>query len=175
MGPSMTKSRAGLTELEGAIFGVLARAPSATAYRIRRVFQESRSAEWSGSAGAVYPAIRRLVVERLIKERAEADGRGTCTYALTKAGRAAYEHWLCDVAQAVGPGFDPFRTRAPLWIGLPPATQRKIARELKTALEEQRHILTSTIRELDESDAVAARLHIALLDLRLKWLAERDG
>lgn len=171
----MTKSRAGLTELEGAIFGVLARAPSATAYRIRRVFQDSRSAEWSGSAGAVYPAIRRLVAERLIKERAETDGRGTHTYELTQAGRTAYERWLCDIARAVGPGLDPFRTRAPLWIGLPPATQRKLARELKSALERQRKVLADALRDLDESDATAARLHIALLDLRLKWLADRGS
>ncbi|MBL9095862.1 MAG: PadR family transcriptional regulator [Alphaproteobacteria bacterium] len=171
----MTKSRAGLTELEGAIFSVLVRAPSATAYRIRRVFQDSRSAEWSGSAGAVYPAIRRLVAERLIKERAEADGRGTHTYVLTPAGRTAYERWLCDVARAVSPGLDPFRTRAPLWIGLPPATRRKMARALKTALEEQRQVLTETLRDLEEGDAIAARLHIALLDLRLKWLAERGS
>ena len=169
----MTKSRAGLTELEGAIFGVLVRAPSATAYRIRRVFQDSRSAEWSGSAGAVYPAIRRLVAERLLKERAEDDGRGTRTYALTPAGRAAYERWLCDIARAVGPGLDPFRTRAPLWTGLPSATQRKLERELRAALEEQRQNLSAALRDLDKSDSAAAHLHIALLDLRLKWLADR--
>jgi DNA-binding PadR family transcriptional regulator len=171
----MTKSRAGLTELEGAILGVLVRAPSATAYRIRRVFQESRSAEWSGSAGAVYPAIRRLVGERLIEERAEDDGRGTHTYELTQTGRSAYERWLCDIARAVGPGLDPFRTRAPLWIGLSPAKQRKLARELKTMLEEQRRLLTKTLRDLDEGDAAVTHLHIALLDLRLKWLADRSS
>lgn len=171
----MTKSRAGLTELEGAILGVLVRAPSATAYRIRRVFQESRSAEWSGSAGAVYPAIRRMVAERLIKERAEDDARGTHTYELTQAGKAAYERWLCDIARAVGPGLDPFRTRAPLWSGLAPAAQRKIAKELSAALIEQRKNLTGTLKQLDEGDEIATRLHIALLDLRLKWLADRDG
>lgn len=169
----MTKSRATVTELEGAILGVLVRAPAATAYRVRRVFQESRSAEWSGSAGAVYPAIRRLVAELMIKEQAEADGRGTHTYKLTAAGQSAYERWLCDVARAIGPGVDPFRTRAPLWIGLPPATRRKLARQLKAALEEQRKSLSEQLQNLDEDDAIAARLHIALLGLRLRWLADQ--
>lgn len=171
----MTKSRAGLTELEGAILGVLVRDPSATAYRVRRVFQESRSAEWSGSAGAVYPAIRRLVADRLIKERAEADARGTHTYELTRAGKETYEEWLCDVTRAVSPGMDPFRTRAPLWIGLAPATQRKLAKELKAELEAQRETLTRSLSKLDAGDTITARLHLAVLDQRLKWLADQSA
>lgn len=171
----MTKSRASLTELEGAILGVLVRAPSATAYRVRRVFQQSRSAEWSGSAGAVYPAIRRMTADRLIDERAQDDGRGTHTYELTPSGRAAYDRWVCDVARSVGPGMDPFRTRAPLWRALPGATQRKLAKDLKRALEAERESLTKRLGALDDDDATAARLHIALLDLRLKWLADGLG
>jgi hypothetical protein len=66
---------------------------------------------------------------------------------------------------------DPFRTRAPLWIGLPQATRRSLAKELKAALEEQRKTLSEKLRTYDEDDAITARLHIALLDLRLKWLA----
>lgn len=169
----MTKSRAGLTELEGAILGVLARAPEATAYRVRQVFQDSRSVEWSGSAGAVYPAIRRLVAERLIKEQPQADGRGTHTYELTPAGTRTYVSWLCDVTRAAGPGTDPFRTRAPLWKGLTPAARRRLAKDLKLALDVQREALQRELSGLDEGDAIAARLHIALLDLRLRWLKEQ--
>lgn len=168
----MTKSRAGLTELEGAILGVLVRAPASTAYRVRRVFQESRSAEWSGSAGAVYPAIRRLVAERLIRERSQADGRGTHTHELTRTGKDAYQRWLCDVTRAVSPGVDPFRTRAPLWIGLSSSAKRKLVKRLKAELEAQREALTRTLNDLDAGDEITARLHIALLDLRLKWLTE---
>jgi DNA-binding PadR family transcriptional regulator len=169
----MTKSRAGLTELEGAILSVLVRAPSATAYRVRQVFRASSSAEWSGSAGAVYPAIRRMTAGRLISERAESDGRGTHTYELTRAGKEAYERWLCDVARAIGPGMDPFRTRAPLWRSLSPSTQRKLAKDLKVELDAQRATLVRTLNKLDAGDEVTARLHIALLELRLKWLADQ--
>ncbi|MBP6014226.1 MAG: helix-turn-helix transcriptional regulator [Alphaproteobacteria bacterium] len=168
----MTKSRATLTELEGAILGVLIRAQSATAYRVRQVFQASRSAEWSGSAGAVYPAMRRLASDGLIKARAQEDGRGTQTYTLTAAGRAAHDAWLCDIDRAVGPGLDPFRTRAPLWPTLPPAARRKLMKALKAEIESRRATLARERDNGDEGDAIAARLHIALLDTRLKWLAD---
>src|SRR3569832_2452332 len=55
----ITKARGGLTELEGAILGVLRRGGAMSAYAMRQVFLVSQSDEWSGSAGAVYPAIAR--------------------------------------------------------------------------------------------------------------------
>jgi DNA-binding PadR family transcriptional regulator len=169
----MTKTRAGLTELEGAILGVLRRDPSATAYRIRQVFRVSRSAEWSGSAGAVYPALKRMLKDRLIAERPVEDERGTRTYALTPAGKAAHDAWLCDAARASGPGLDPFRTRAGFWSLLPPARQRTLMNALRSEIEKRRDALKSELPAYDEDDAAIATLHIALLDLRLKWIAQR--
>ena len=168
----MTKSRATLTELEGAILGVLISAPAATAYRVRQVFQASRSPEWSGSAGAVYPAIRRLATEGLIKGIAQEDGRGTQTYVLTTAGRAVHDAWLCDVERALGPGLDPFRTRAPLWPKLHPAARRKLMKALKVEIESRKAALVRETASGDEGDAISLRLYIALLDSRLKWLAD---
>jgi len=69
------------------MLGVVRLEPNCTAYRVRQVFLASRSTEWSGSAGAVYPAVNRLQVEGLIGETPEQDGRGTKTYRLTPAGR----------------------------------------------------------------------------------------
>jgi len=169
----MTKPRARLTELEGAILGVLRRDPSSTAYRIRQVFRESRSAEWSGSAGAVYPAIRRMKKERLITDRAEQDERGTRTYALTPSGNAAHDAWLCDVARTVGPGIDPFRTRAGLWSLLTPARQRTLLKALWAEVESSRHALRRGLTSFDEGDAAIATLHVALQDLRLQWIDKR--
>jgi DNA-binding PadR family transcriptional regulator len=59
--------------------GVLRRAPGSTAYAVRQVFHASASADWSGSAGAVYPAIERLKTAKLLTPRKEKDGRGTVT------------------------------------------------------------------------------------------------
>lgn len=169
----MTKPRAVLTELEGAILGVLRRDPTCTAYRVRQVFRASRSAEWSGSAGAVYPAIHRLVSDGLIKESTAADARGTQTYRLTKTGEAAHDRWLCDVERAVSPGIDPFRTRMGTLSVLSAAKRRKLLTDLKAAITEARENLQSTIPTLDEDDKAGAELHLALLELRLRWLGER--
>jgi DNA-binding PadR family transcriptional regulator len=167
----MTKSRARLTELEGAMLGVIRLDPSCTAYRVRRVFLASRSAEWSGSAGAVYPAIRRLQAEGLLKERTENDGRGTHTYRLTPSGEAAHVQWLCDGDRASGPGLDPFRTRAGFWSLLSPKKRIALLTRLRRQIEQRRNDLRRELPSLDANDAIMTNLDIALQDLRLKWIA----
>ena len=169
----MTKPRATLTELEGAILGVLRRAPSFTAYRIRQIFRASRSAEWSGSAGAVYPALRRMQTKGLIAQRAEQDERGTRTYRLSAKGKALHDQWLCDVGRAVGCGVDPFRTRAGLWSALPPDKFKALLKELRSAIEVGKKELREELPTLDEDDATMCNLHLDLLDLRLIWIDAR--
>ena len=155
------------------MLGVLRLAPNCTAYRVRQVFLASRSAEWSGSAGAVYPAINRLEAEGLIAESAAQDGRGTRTYRLTAAGNAAHDVWLCDAERAIGAGLDPFRTRAGFWPVLPPKRQRDLLKQLAKQAERRRDELHRELPSLDEGDAAMATLHIALQDLRLNWIAAR--
>jgi len=170
----MTKPRSKLTELEGAMLGVVRLAPNCTAYRVRQVFLASRSAEWSGSAGAVYPAINRLEAEGLIGESAAQDGRGTRTYRLTPAGAAAHDAWLCDADRAIGAGLDPFRTRAGFWSVLPPKRLRVLLKQLAREAERRREELQRELPSLDEGDAAMTTLHIALQDLRLTWIAARQ-
>ena len=55
-----------LTELEGAVLTEIALRGDDTAYKVRRAFQRSLSVQWRGSAGAVSPAIRRLVRSGLV-------------------------------------------------------------------------------------------------------------
>lgn len=166
----MTKARAGLTELEGAILGVLRQAAGLTPYAVRRVFLESLSAEWSGSAGAVYPAIKRLASDGLLRPGAGTDKRGKTTYLLTAKGLRAHDAWLCDITRAIGPGMDPFRTRAGLWLELPPATQRTLMQQLLTAIEEQREALKRSFPAQDRGDAIQLELHLLLLESRRNWL-----
>ncbi|HEY4943272.1 MAG TPA: helix-turn-helix transcriptional regulator [Rhizomicrobium sp.] len=166
----MTKSRARLTELEGAILGVFRRAASCSAYRVRQVFLRSRSAEWSGSAGAVYPAIRRLRALGMLKQRSEKDGRGTKTYTLAAAGGAAHDEWLCDVGRALGPGMDPFRTRACLWPMLAPRKRTALYRKLQKEMAEQREKFLRPPPSQDGEDEVTLGLLVSLLELRRQWL-----
>src|SRR6516162_6375678 len=101
-----TKSRA-LTELEGAALTVIHRLKSCTPYRVRLDFLRSRSHEWSGSAGAVYPALRRLQARGFLKAQQTGEARRSVNYALTKAGSDALLGWLSDVERAAGSGLDP--------------------------------------------------------------------
>jgi DNA-binding PadR family transcriptional regulator len=163
----MTKSR--VTELEGAILGVLRRRPGMTAYAVRQAFLGSASEEWSGSAGAVYPAIERMRKSGLLRARALGGARGGKAYALTPPGISALDDWLCDVGRASGPGSDPFRTRAGLWPMLPAAKRRALMRALAAEIANRRRQLSKTAQP-DQGDAIMRELHIELLALRLTWL-----
>ena len=166
----MTKPRAALTELEGAILGVLRRAPGSSPYAVRKVFLNSRSAEWSGSAGAVYPAIARLAKRGLLKRSEGGDRRGTATYALGVVGLRAHDRWLADAARACGIGIDPFRTRVALWPLLTPPARRALMRRLKAETERARDAVARALPSLPREDAATDGLLLALLDARLSWL-----
>lgn len=169
----MTKARAELTELEGAILGVVRRDQNCTAYHIRQEFLTSPSAEWSGSAGAVYPAIRRMKSGGLVRERSQRDGRGTKTYVLTAAGKTAHDRWLCDVERAIGPGLDPFRTRAGFWPALAADKRRALLQTLKKQIAKRLEELERELPSLEGGYAVMIGFHLAVLELRLRWIDEQ--
>jgi DNA-binding PadR family transcriptional regulator len=102
-----------LTDLEGATLVNIARASPTTAYAVAKQFADSPSEFWSGSAGAVYPLIKRMQARGLINSTEGADGkRARSDLSLTAAGTAAMRTWLLDAKRAAGLGFDPLRTRA---------------------------------------------------------------
>jgi DNA-binding PadR family transcriptional regulator len=164
------KSRRQLTELEGALLGTIKRLETCTAYRVRRAFLESPSAEWSGSAGAVYPAIRRLAKARFVHAGQTKDNRGSREYVLTTEGEHALASWLCDVDRAIGPGLDPFRTRAGLWRTLPRAQRQKLEQVIAKALTTRCGALRRQVSKLDDISRRQAELELALHLIRLKWL-----
>ncbi len=102
-----------LTDLEGAALAEIARRGVATSYAIARAFSDSPSEFWSGSAGAVYPMLKRLMERGLLIADSGKRGRRAHTgYALNEAGHTALKAWLLDPQRASGLGFDPLRTRA---------------------------------------------------------------
>jgi DNA-binding PadR family transcriptional regulator len=169
----MIATRAVLTELEGAILGVLRREPGLTAYKVRKTFLDSISAEWSGSAGAVYPALRRMEAAGFIRAGKERDGRGGQGYVLTKQGSATHDDWLCDLARAMGPGMDPFRTRASLWPFLDARRKRSFLTALKKEAERMRDQILKSMPGHDSHEVVTTGLLLNLLRDRLAWL-ERE-
>ena len=167
----MTKSRASLTELEGAILGVLRRAPGMTPYAVRKVFLESRSEAWSGSAGAVYPAIARLARQGLLTAGQSGDRRGTTAYRLSARGTRVQDRWLGDAQRACGLGTDPFRTRAALWAFLPGRQRRALLARVARETQRQRDDIAGRLSGRDPLEAATDALVVLQLDARLAWLA----
>ena len=64
-----------LTDLEAVAVGCLLRRGPSTAYRVRRFFLESPSARFSGSAGAIYPSLRKLEEAGLLSSRKVDQGK----------------------------------------------------------------------------------------------------
>jgi len=85
-----------------------------TAYVVRRAFLDSPSSHWSGSAGAIYPLVRRLEKRGLVRSKARrADGRSSRLYRLTKPGLRELRTWLRPpLPPAAGlMNIDPLRVR----------------------------------------------------------------
>lgn len=165
---------AGLTEFEGALLAEIARLQPCTAYQLRRTFLTSPSRSWSGSAGAVYPAVRRLTGAGLIAaELAEGDTRGGSRLSLTQAGERARVQWVCDPERAVDSGFDPFRTRATLLESVPAAEREAFLGVLRRQLRARIAWLDRFAADEDAVNQARAAMDAAQQRFRLAWLDER--
>lgn len=108
----MAKKR--LSELEAMVLGLIASEGPCTAYAVRRIVGASLSAQWSGSAGAVYPAVARLQEHGLVRAREQATGkRVSQALTATAAGKRALAAWLKAPTDPLVLGIppDPIRLR----------------------------------------------------------------
>ena len=77
-----------VSELEHVVLGVVRLKQPCSPCWIRMDFAESPSSHWSGSAGAIYPLVRRLERRGLLKSTVRrGDRRETRLYRLTLKGR----------------------------------------------------------------------------------------
>lgn len=173
MKPVPTRAPDALTELEGAALSVIDGLGSCTPYQVRRNFLSSRSREWSGSAGAVYPAIRRLHAVGLLRSRETEDARRSVRFSLSAAGRKAFEAYLKDVERACGSGLDPFRCRADYWDTLPAADRRALFQDIVRKLEQNLKMLLDLSARPGTPEPRALILEVELHKTRLCWL-ERE-
>ncbi len=105
-------SSTNLTELEGATLALIGRETALTAYEIKEWYRRSPSSYWSGSAGAVYPLMKRLEAAGLVSSADRSTSkRPRRVYRLTQDGQSAMQVWLLDAARASDAGLDPLRTR----------------------------------------------------------------
>ena len=101
------------TDLEAAVLAVVWRDGPCTAYAIRQHFRQSPTPRWSGSAGAIYPLVRRLEARGLLRSTpGKVGARNQRDCELTAEGLAALRRWL-RVPSEVDTALlhDPLRTR----------------------------------------------------------------
>jgi len=161
-----------LTELEGAILSEIHHRGAETAFKVRKAFLGSPSLEWSGSSGAVYPAIRRLTAQGLVRGKAQESARKGSTLSLTAEGVVRLNAWICDLDRAAGLGLDPFRLRSGLWDQLPAGERVDGLTALLAVVRQGIVDLESYKAGLDRVERRRVELSISLQYLRAAWLEE---
>ncbi len=88
-------SKRTLSALELAVLGLLSRSP-ASGYDIRKMFAESPMGHFSGSPGAIYPVLNRLVARGLLKASMDLRNamRPRRLFTPSPEGEKAFEAWL---------------------------------------------------------------------------------
>ena len=165
-----------LSELEGAVLGVIWRKKSCSGYAIRQEFRDSPSRYWSGSAGAIYPLITRMEGRRLVASKQHArDARRTKLYSLTASGLLALREWVGPPVPeiAIGVPMDVLRTRVEFLDVLSVQERRYLLSNARERLrihtaEVEEYLLTCT----DKFARVAAIGALLTCEARLIWLTE---
>ena len=165
-----------LTELEGAILSEIQHRGQKTAFQVRRAFAVSFSLEWKGSAGAVYPAVKRLEQRGFIQASVAQGGRGTRTLSLTEEGNEELMSWACDPVRASSIGIDPFRLRSGIWTELAPGQRKKVFTKIRKEIEANIPVLERYVTEIDRIESLRVELGVAVQRARLeildRWILE---
>lgn len=164
------------TTLEYALLGLIRESPR-SGYDLRKVFVETAMAGYSGSPGAIYPALGRLEDDALIEgsEEPGGPGRPRREFRLTDMGEAALEAWFAlpvtrdDVALRL----DELMLRfAFLGFAESPDRTRAFLSSLETHLEGYRDELVEqleTIRDASLHARLALEAGISSYADRLRW------
>ncbi len=166
-----------LSLLERMALGVVFSKAPCTRYAIRRVFLDSPSSHWSGSAGAIYPLVARLESRRLLRSAAaRGDGRATRLYSLTPAGLKALRHWLAGplTPEDASVPFDPLRARIFFLDALPPDDQQRLLAAAAAALADSLRAAEEHLQRDDVNAHPSARLGalgaLAAARARADWI-----
>ena len=127
------------------VLGFVSEGAPCTAYWIRREFQKSPSTFFSGSAGAVYPAVERLEKSGLVE--GTAGPRGSTHYELTEEGLEALRSWLLRPvpAEEMAYTYDPVRTRLFYLAPLTPTERVEFVTSAIAQAESHRRIVEADV------------------------------
>lgn len=166
------------SELEAFILGLIWQLGPCSPYEIRTHMRSSPSSQWSASAGAIYPLMRRLERAGLVRSKALRTGkRERQEYTITEAGISNLRTWI-------GPPFspevtsvthDPLRTRARFLALVPPATRKAWLASASAALEDVARRVAQWQAEHGQSDpflSLITRNGELETQARRQWLAE---
>ena len=170
------ESRRALTEIEAYSLGLLDAWGASTAYKIRQAFANSPSAQGRGSAGSIYPVLRRLEALGMVDSEATARGRRKSrSLSITTDGKRALRHWLiAPLDPDLALPLDPLRARVRFLGALSPADRMSF-------LESARGLLQTQLDDLDklQPDAEAPEWEAAMArgarrstSARLLWVNE---
>jgi DNA-binding PadR family transcriptional regulator len=167
-----------ISELEGCVLGIIWENGACTPYVIRRKFLISPNPEWSGSAGAIYPLVKRLEARGWIrsKEMETSGGRRSREYSLTAAGRKVFRSWIGPPLSlnTIGIPSDPLRTRIEFLYSLRRDERKEFLSEAIRQIREQIQIIRKDcIRRRKEGNVpayVAGLGALRMMRARLDWL-----
>ncbi len=168
-----------LTELEGCTLGLIWERGPCTPYAIRKVYKASPNPHWSGSAGAIYPLVRRLEERGLAQSREDYNGeRRRDLYQITEAGLDALRSWLGPELTPVTVSIpvDPLRTRIRFLGALHPSERIAFVDNVRQELQAQIREAEAKAKAIDEHDEpfrfLMPRGVIMMSKARLSWINE---
>lgn len=167
-----------LSELEGAVLGIIGLEGPCTAYAVRARFLASPSPQWSGSAGAIYPLVERLERRGLLSSKAQKGTRRKGRlYALAPAGRRTLRAWLAPPLPgwALGVPPDPLRTRLGFFHVLSPGERQAFVQEAREGVSLQIRAIREDLKSCRDAAPwrrLVARGALASLKARQAWLRE---
>lgn len=172
-------ARAGPTELEHCVLGVVWRDGPCSAYAVQREFAQSVSSTWSASAGSIYPVIRRLERRGLVAARTKAWGRkGKREFAVTAKGTRLLRSWIVELPDWTGrPTIDPIRTRLNFLTAV--KSRKAQLRFIDRAAANTQALVPTLRREAQQANGDASPVAylkalsaLYELEARLKWSRE---
>ena len=150
-----------------------------TSYAVRTTFEQSPSDYFSGSAGAIYPLVKRLERAKLIRSRAvRRDGRSARMLEITDAGVDALKAWVGPPIEErmAAVSFDPIRTRLLFSEVLSNAKRMKLIDDAEEALAQVVAELSARWRHEANGEGndpfarIATRGALDMARARLRWI-----
>lgn len=155
-GDVLARANLYLTDNEGTLLALVARAEPITAYQIGKIYEQSPVSNFNTSKGKIYPLIRRLHAAHLLRPRKiKSDKRGTEQFETTKQGRNALRQWIKEVRPTHLLPEDQLRTKVQSFDLLTREERLEWIAEVKTEL----------LRKLEEVEQFGEQVSVPYHDL----------